>query len=80
MRPLSAIAILLLAACASEPLTPVASIAWNGQTYPVTAVPPEGKIWRVRYEGETITCTRPEVKSCYWSLRNYISAQEALDM
>lgn len=73
------LAVVVLSACleaAPEP-EPVGTVEHAGITYPVIS---RGEAtWMVRTERRFVPCRAPTLNDCYWSLRNFLQAQKALD-
>ena len=64
----------------AEVATPsVGTVDFAGQSYPIEALGQDPSIWRVKVDGWPVTCRRPTAEDCYWSLRNYLTAQELPD-
>ena len=58
--------------------TSVGEVEFAGQSYPIEALGRNPAIWRVKVDGWPVTCRKPTAEDCYWSLRNYLNAQELL--
>ena len=71
----------LTTACSlPEPDRPiVGEISFATNTYPIRAASADGTVWQVMIDGLPVTCRKATQDDCYWSLRNYLAAQEALD-
>ncbi|MBC7138487.1 MAG: hypothetical protein H5U17_06990 [Defluviimonas sp.] len=72
---------LLLAGCIAPPETPPpppngATVSHLGETYQIEAT---RYGWRVDVDGYPVSCRKPTVKDCYWSLRNYRAAQAKIE-
>ncbi|OYX42917.1 MAG: hypothetical protein B7Z02_10755 [Rhodobacterales bacterium 32-67-9] len=74
-------ALLSLAACAApvaapDP-SPLGDVQIGTDIYPIEAT--EAGTWRVKVGGHPVVCAKPNQEACYWSVRNYLTAQELLD-
>ena len=73
----------LLLAC--SPVAPdqtpssLGEVRYGGETYAIRIHPPDPAAWQVMVEGMPVNCRRPTSGDCYWSLRNRLATQEALD-
>ena len=82
MRLLSALTIFTLTTACSlqEPDRPiVGEVSFASNTYPIRAGTADGTVWQVMVDGLPVVCRKPTQDDCYWSLRNHLAAQEALD-
>ncbi|HEX9858503.1 MAG TPA: hypothetical protein VGA75_09115 [Paracoccaceae bacterium] len=75
------IAVIALTACAPQTPAPavapaVATVAFAGEDYPVRQ---SARGWQVMVDGRPVPCLRPTERDCYWSLRNHLRVQAALD-
>lgn len=75
------LALIALTACA--PQTPtiavapaVATVSFAGEDYPVRE---SARGRQVMVDGRPVPCLRPTERDCYWSLRNHLRVQAALD-
>ena len=82
MRLLLAVTLFALTTACSlpEPDRPVVgTVAYASNTYPIRAATADGTAWQVMVDGVPVRCLKPTERDCYWSLRNHLAAQEALD-
>ena len=76
-RAFAATLAIALAGCTPSPTAPqVGTVAFAGQTYPIRQV---ARGWQLIADGTAITCRKATETDCYWSLRNWLHAQDALD-
>ena len=69
-----------LAACTAAPSAPpVGSVGYGGETYAIRALADNPAVWRIEVDGQIVTCRAPTETDCYWSLRNFLHAQDVLD-
>jgi hypothetical protein len=81
-RLLLPIALGLLAGClapAPRP-DPVATISFQGETYPIERLESFPEQWRVRTSRGPVPCRAPTERDCYWSLRAFLLAQQNPDL
>ena len=57
----------------------VGSVEFAGQSYPIRAASGDPSVWQVLVNGQPVHCRKPTETDWYWSLRNYLNAQDLLN-